>query len=137
MAVRLDSGAPIALPLDNAAMPYLETLGIWFQLLRIADENVAMRERRRTETELGPATVTGSFAKAHAELGNGARTDTTGSGDCIYVIYLGPTLTAHSSEANRITVLAIHRRIYRDRIALDPRAGAELADDLRSEIGLL
>ncbi|RQP04201.1 MAG: phosphoenolpyruvate carboxylase [Paracoccus sp. BP8] len=139
VAASLDSAAPVAIPRDNAAVPYLQALNIWFQLLRIADENVAMRERRQAETESGPATVPGSFAKARAELGAAARIGASGAEDGICV---GPTLTAHPTEAKRVTVLEIHRRIYRNLVALEtqrwtPRERAQLTDDLRSEIDLL
>ncbi|TGS57599.1 phosphoenolpyruvate carboxylase, partial [Mesorhizobium sp. M3A.F.Ca.ET.201.01.1.1] len=55
---------------------------------------------------------------------------------------VGPTMTAHPTEAKRVTVLEIHRRIYRKLTELEqrrwaPREHQQLIDDLRSEIELL
>ena len=55
---------------------------------------------------------------------------------------VGPTMTAHPTEAKRVTVLEIHRRIYRKLTELDqprwaPRERELLIADLESEIELL
>ncbi|MFV0302792.1 MAG: phosphoenolpyruvate carboxylase [Paracoccus sp. (in: a-proteobacteria)] len=132
----LDAGRAIVIPRDNGAVPYLQAFNIWFQLLRIADDNAAMRDRRKAETELGPSAVPGSFARAKAELDAAGGTDGQGG------LVIGPTLTAHPTEAKRVTVLEIHRRIYRTLVALEtqrwtPRERAQLTADLESEIDLL
>ncbi|WP_232816584.1 phosphoenolpyruvate carboxylase [Paracoccus zhejiangensis] len=132
----LDAGRAIAIPRDNGAVPYLQAFNIWFQLLRIADDNAAMRERRKAETDLGAASVPGSFAKVREELGAAGLSGGQGG------LVVGPTLTAHPTEAKRVTVLEIHRRIYRTLVALEtqrwtPRERAQLTDDLQSEIDLL
>lgn len=137
VARMLESGETIAMPRDNGAVPYLQAFNIWFQLLRIADENAAMRDRRKAETDLGPSAVAGSLAKAFTELGG-----THGAAAASQHLCIGPTLTAHPTEAKRVTVLEIHRRIYRKLVALEtsrwtPRERAQLIDDLRSEIDLL
>jgi phosphoenolpyruvate carboxylase len=141
VAKDLDAGGVIEIPRDNSAIPYLQAFNIWFQLLRTIEENAAVRDRRKLETELGPAAVPGSFAKARAEL----RENGIGDPDLADVargLSVGPTLTAHPTEAKRVTVLEIHRRIYLTLVALEtqrwtPRERAALVDDLRSEIDLL
>src|SRR5690554_8082759 len=66
---------PDILPVVSGEMPLrdddpavllgtLQAWGIWFQLLNIAEENAGMRRRRRTETELSPEHVPGTFAHA-------------------------------------------------------------------------
>src|SRR5690242_7239972 len=57
-----------ALPDDNRELPIgpLQAHGIWFQLLHIADENLAMQTRRRLEREGGPDHIPGTFAHALA-----------------------------------------------------------------------
>ncbi len=95
---------------------FLQALNIWFQLLRIVEENAAMRDRRMTETRHGPAAVKGSFARVL----NGCETVPYArfqrAADTLSV---GPTLTAHPTEAKRVTVLEIHRRIYCALVALE------------------
>ena len=141
VAADLDAGRAIQIPRDNGAVPYLQAFNIWFQLLRIVDDNAAMRMRRKAETDLGAAAVPGSFAKARAVLDqrgvSGAALANAGAG-----LVVGPTLTAHPTEAKRVTVLEIHRRIYRTLVALEtqrwtPRERAQLTADLRAEIDLL
>lgn len=128
------------LPPGEAAVPCLQAINIWFQLSKIIDENVAMRDRRQAEARLGAAAVEGSFAKVFAEL------DPQAAGEDLSTfagqLSVGPTLTAHPTEAKRVTVLEIHRRIYRLLVALEtqrwtPREREELLLDIRSEIDLL
>src|SRR6478609_11278853 len=44
--------------------PALQVIGIWLQLLNIAEENAAMRSRRQMETRSGADQVPGSFSHA-------------------------------------------------------------------------
>jgi phosphoenolpyruvate carboxylase len=66
----------------------------------------------------------------------------TGWAEAIARLSVGPTLTAHPTEAKRVTVLEIHRRIYRLLVALEtqrwtPREREELLLDIQCEIDLL
>jgi len=141
VAEDLSKGDAFTIPRDNGAIPYLQAFNIWFHLARIIEENVAVRRRRITETDLGPSAVSGSFAKSRAALKDKgiSEADLSKIGRGLVV---GPTLTAHPTEAKRVTVLEIHRRIYRTLVALEtqrwtPREREKLRDDLRGEIDLL
>ncbi len=119
----------------------LQAIGIWFQLLAIAEENAAMRARRRLEREGGPDALVGSFAnvmKDVAAMGGEAETVSATLASALVM----PTLTAHPTEAKRVTVLKIHRRIYRLLTELEqdrwtPRERSLLVQSLRREIDLL
>lgn len=131
--------APLApVPTGPAATPYLQALSIWFQILRIIDENAEVRNRRLTETNNGPEAVEGGFAQALSDLAPSiAQTEKLAS-----KLLTGPTLTAHPTEAKRVTVLEIHRRIYRTLVSLEtqrwtPTERAELLSGLEGEIDLL
>ncbi len=133
------AGAERELPEGKHLISYLQALNIWFQLLKIVEENAGMRVRRKAETEQGPQAVEGSFAKALAECGDVSPEDFKASADRLSV---GPTLTAHPTEAKRVTVLEIHRRIYRALVTLEtqrwtPRERREMLLDVESEIDLL
>tara|TARA_R110000782_G_scaffold23433_4_gene61333 strand:+ start:1748 stop:2041 length:294 start_codon:yes stop_codon:yes gene_type:complete len=53
LAQQLDtSGSP--LPQGRDQVSYLQALNIWFQLLKIVEENAAMRARREAETKRVP-----------------------------------------------------------------------------------
>ncbi|MBE1285551.1 MAG: phosphoenolpyruvate carboxylase [Rhodobacteraceae bacterium] len=140
VADSVESGPRWSLQDSSQAIPYLQACNIWFQLLKIIDENAAMRDRRIAETQDGPQAVEGSFARVLAWLGDETKpADLAEAGQALSV---GPTLTAHPTEAKRVTILEIHRRIYRALVSLEakrwtPREQADILEDLRAEIDLL
>lgn len=130
----------LTMPRGPAATPYLQAINIWFQLLKIIDENAEMRDRRLAETQHGPEAVDGGFAKVLTFWNQRETTDRIAKAAKDLVV--GPTLTAHPTEAKRVTVLEIHRRIYRGLVELEagrwtPRERANLLDNIRTEIDLL
>jgi phosphoenolpyruvate carboxylase len=126
---------------DELRVPALQMTGIWFQLLSIAEENVAMRARRRIETMSGPDAVLGSFSNVVAGIA-AAGVPAEEVAAALSRMEVCPTITAHPTEAKRVTVLEIHRRIYRLLVELEstrwtPRERDALRRNLRSEIDLL
>ncbi|WP_245512118.1 MULTISPECIES: phosphoenolpyruvate carboxylase [unclassified Mesorhizobium] len=122
-------------------IPALQASGVWFQLLAIADELLAMRARRELEQGTGVDDVPGSFASVIARMAaNGHSAEQVQAR--LDELCVGPTMTAHPTEAKRVTMLEIHRRIYRKLTELDqprwaPRERDLLVADLESEIELL
>ncbi|UCI10028.1 phosphoenolpyruvate carboxylase [Mesorhizobium sp. B1-1-8] len=122
-------------------IPALQASGVWFQLLTIADELLAMRARRELEQGAGVDEVPGCFASVIAQMAaNGHSAEEVQA--TLDELCVGPTMTAHPTEAKRVTVLEIHRRIYRKLTELDqprwaPRERDLLVADLESEIELL
>ena len=119
----------------------LQVIGIWLQLLNIAEENAAMRTRRRLEGQGGPDQVTGSFSNAFAVVA-AANISAEAVQHTLDTIDVQPAITAHPTEAKRVTVLEIHRRIYLKLYELEsPRWTARerqaLMRALRNEIDLL
>ena len=121
--------------------PALQVIGIWLQLLNIAEENAAMRSRRRLETMGGNDQILGSFHNAFAMI---AAAGATGEAvaEALEMAEAGPTITAHPTEAKRVTVLEIHRRIYLRLYDLEsprwtPREREALIRQLRNDIDLL
>src|SRR5207244_2660977 len=133
-------------PLEADAPPELvaraiQAQGMWFQLLSIAEQNAAMRQRRQSEVERGYEQVRGTFAhvvSATARAGLAPHEVRTMVGS----LRVRPVITAHPTEAKRVTVLEKHRRIYRRLVDLEaprwtPRERGALLDNLRTEIELL
>lgn len=103
------------LPLTEGTVEQVESTlqawGIWFQLLNIAEENTGMRRRRQTEDLLGLEKVPGTFAHVLAEAKEG-KVAAEEIQALLNSAAIRPTITAHPTEAKRVTVLEIHRRIY-------------------------
>jgi phosphoenolpyruvate carboxylase len=119
----------------------LQAWGIWFQLLNVAEENTGMRRRRLAEKEHGLENVPGTFANVFKQA-----SDSGVSAEEIQalldVAHIRPTLTAHPTEAKRVTVLEIHRRIYVLLYRMEgerwtERERQKFKDALRNEIDLL
>jgi phosphoenolpyruvate carboxylase len=119
----------------------IQAQGILFQLLSIAEQNGAMRKRREVERLLGREALAGTFAQVFAAAKKAGL-----SADAVRAAVAGlkvrPVLTAHPTEAKRVTVLERHRRIYRLLIELEsprwtPRERAAHEATLRNEIELL
>ncbi len=119
----------------------LQAWGIWFQLLNVAEENTGMRRRRQAEKTTGLEQVPGMFAhvlKQAREAGVTADNIQT----LLDNAHIRPTITAHPTEAKRVTVLEIHRRIYVLLYRLEaerwtPRERQNFIDALRNEVDLL
>ena len=130
------------LPVDrDLRVASLQVVGIWFNLLNIIEENAAMRSRRRVEILAGPDQVKGTFSSV---LGGAAATgiDPKAVASALQRFDVSPTITAHPTETKRVTVLEIHRRIYRKLVDLEiqrwtPSERDRLVRELRAEIDLL
>jgi len=119
----------------------LQAHGIRLQLLNIAEENAAMRARRALEAARGPERVPGTFAAVVAEAARtGVRPERLQR--LLSGARIRPVLTAHPTEAKRVTVLQIHRRIYLLLMELESdrwtaRERERLVEELRLQIDLL
>ena len=119
----------------------LQVQGIWFQLLSIAEQNAAMRRRRQIEAERGHEQLRGTFAQVISS----AASSGVAAADIhamLEELRVRPVITAHPTEAKRVTVLEKHRRVYRRLVDLEsprwtPRERQALIDGLRNEIELL
>lgn len=119
----------------------MQAEGIWFQLLAIAEQNAAMRGRRTVERERGYEKVRGTFGQLIADAANSGV-----AAEEIRAILAGlkirPVLTAHPTEAKRVTVLECHRRLYRRLMELESprwteRERSSLVQQLKNEIEIL
>ena len=119
----------------------LQVQGLWFQLLSIAEQNAAMRRRRQTEAERGYNQVRGTFAQVISSAAS-AKVSAEEIRRLLEILRVRPVITAHPTEAKRVTVLEKHRRIYRRLVDLEsprwtPRERQALIQGLQNEIELL
>lgn len=108
------------LPLDHAELKdqkdysnekLTQAIGICFELLNLAEENAASQFRRKNESQFGLEVIRGSWGETLSEWENqGADEDEILS--TFRNTKVIPVLTAHPTEAKRLTVLDIHRELY-------------------------
>lgn len=121
MLVSIDEAELVdILPFDNldaAAKTYssnekmTQAIGICFELLNLAEENAATQYRRESETQFGIETTRGSWGETlHQWHTEGL--DEKDIAEKLRQIMVMPVLTAHPTEAKRLTVLDIHRELY-------------------------
>ncbi len=135
----LETARHIAPLPEDQKSNFLQAINIWFQLTKIADENAAVRDRRKIEAMDGAECVEGSFAQVMVKIADDAP---AAFEEAVRSLSVGPTLTAHPTEAKRVTILEIHRRIYRLLVSLEtqrwtPRERSSKIEELRGEIDLL
>jgi len=119
----------------------LQVQGLWFQLLSIAEQNAAMRRRRQVEAERGYEQLRGTFAQVLSDAA-ASRIPAEEIRELLSILRVRPVLTAHPTEAKRVTVLEKHRKIYRRLVDLEsprwtPRERQALVVGLQNEIELL
>lgn len=103
----------------------IQSLSIYFQLITLVEENAATQHRRKME-DLGKiSSIRGSWAEALKIWKDEAVTEEEIL-KAISETTVNPILTAHPTEAKRVTVIEIHRELYlllvqRENISLSKR----------------
>jgi phosphoenolpyruvate carboxylase len=109
-----------ALPFDNPAYTkkanlsnekLIQAIGVCFELLNLVEENAASQYRRRIESEFGLASIRGSWGETLQQWKDEGIPEET-MVKKLQEIKVIPVLTAHPTEAKRLTVLDIHRELY-------------------------
>src|SRR2546422_6131593 len=100
-----------------------------------------MRQRRQSEVERGYAELRGTVAQVVRDAA-AQGVSPAEMRSVVASLRVRPVITAHPTEAKRVTVLEKHRRIYRRLVDLEaprwtPRERASLVENLRTEIDLL
>ncbi len=99
---------------DNDEIPIAKTiqsLSIYFQLMTLVEENAATQYRRKMENQENITAVRGSWAEAIKYW----KENNVSEDDMLHAIAgtnVIPVLTAHPTEAKRVTVIEIHRELY-------------------------
>ena len=103
---------------DNEITPYtvsdektIQAYGIYFQLMNLIEENAATQYRRELENKEGVSAIRGSWGETLKLWKDQGKTEDEMIG-VISSVKLLPVLTAHPTEAKRVTIIELHREIY-------------------------
>ncbi len=89
----------------------IQSLSIYFQLMTLAEENAATQYRRKMEDLEKINSIRGSWAEAFT-IWKDASVDEDEMLKAVSETTVIPVLTAHPTEAKRVTVIEIHRELY-------------------------
>jgi phosphoenolpyruvate carboxylase len=96
---------------ESACEKSIQALSIYFQLQMLVEENHTTQERRHLENQGLSSSIRGSWAEA---LHNW-KSQQISEDDMLQALAnteVMPVLTAHPTEAKRVTVIEIHRELY-------------------------
>ncbi len=89
----------------------IQAYSMSFQLLNMVEENAAAQFRRHAEDGEGAAVIRGSWGETF-EQWKQAGYNMVEMKARVADLYVRPVLTAHPTEAKRVTVLTLHRSLY-------------------------
>ena len=107
-----------ALPWDDVPAPTQtpprlgQAFSVAFQLLNLVEENAAEQTRRKREREEGMSAERGLWGEALEKL-KGDGFSSSDIARTLPQVRVEPVLTAHPTEAKRLTVLEQHRELFR------------------------
>ena len=96
---------------DISSEKIFQSFSIYFQLMTLVEENAATQYRRKMVNQEDFTSIRGSWAEAFKIW----KDDSVSEDDMLKTISktsVIPVLTAHPTEAKRVTVIEIHRELY-------------------------
>src|SRR6476620_9608281 len=96
---------------DISSEKIIQSLSIYFQLMTLVEENAATQYRRKMGDQEHIASIRGTWAETFKIW----KDDSVSEDEMLKAISettVVPVLTAHPTEAKRVTVIEIHRELY-------------------------
>ena len=89
----------------------VQALSILFQLMNLVEENSSVQNRRKIENRVGADAIRGSWGETFEKWKKqGVSEDQIAA--LLPTLRVMPVLTAHPTEAKRISILELHRELY-------------------------
>lgn len=96
---------------SDADEKLIQALSIAFQLMNLVEENASVQFRRKLENGPGASAIRGSWGQTFERLRNrGMEEDQIAA--LLPALSVMPVLTAHPTEAKRVSILELHRELY-------------------------
>lgn len=89
----------------------IQALSIYFQLTNLVEENAATQFRRNLENEMGISAIRGSWGETF-KIWKEQGVSEAEMLEVLSTLDVMPVLTAHPTEAKRVSVLELHRELY-------------------------
>jgi len=89
----------------------IQALSIYFQLTNLVEENSATQFRRNLENEIDISAIRGSWGETFKIWKDQGILETEML-EVIAALNVMPVLTAHPTEAKRVSILELHRELY-------------------------
>lgn len=96
----------------------IQVLSIYLQLMNLVEENAAVQYRRKLIDKEGSGAIRGSWSETFHRW-NKQGLSQSQMQEIIQKVKVSPVLTAHPTEAKRISILELHREIYLNLIKLE------------------
>ncbi|MDO9154303.1 MAG: phosphoenolpyruvate carboxylase [Paludibacter sp.] len=115
-----------------------QAYSISFQLMNLVEENAAVQFRRKLEKNLGMASIRGSWGETFSRLLAYGLTEKEIAA-LLCQVKVMPVLTAHPTEAKRVSVLDLHREIYlllvkKENSMWSPYERKAIVEDIKSKL---
>ncbi|TVP49645.1 MAG: phosphoenolpyruvate carboxylase [Mongoliibacter sp.] len=107
---------------------HIQVLSIYLQLMNLVEENAAVQYRRKMEDQKGMNSIRGSWSETFERLKNKGLSEKQIK-DILKQIRLSPVLTAHPTEAKRISIIELHRDLYLELVKLENTAFSKKEKD--------
>jgi phosphoenolpyruvate carboxylase len=97
---------------------HIQVLSIYLQLMNLVEENAAVQHRREVIDQQGPIEVRGSWTETFSRL-QARGLSVSEIAEILPKVKVIPVLTAHPTEAKRISILELHRDLYLKLVKLE------------------